>query len=62
MKPNYYIEKIRNPTYGIIVNGKEHKRLPFLNQAIKYAQNHNSDLWGIKVEIINTETGEIITY
>lgn len=62
MIPDYYKEKIRNPTYWIIVNGKEFKKLPYLNQAIKYAQNHNSDLWGIKIEIVNITTGEIIPY
>lgn len=62
MIPDYYIEKIRNPTYGVIVNGKEHKRLPFLKQAINYARKHNSDLWSIKIEIVDLTTGENIKY
>lgn len=55
-------EMIENPRYYIYLNGKEVKKLPFYEQAIKYATKRNGEsLFGFNLcEVVDTETGAIV--
>lgn len=60
MTNNYINERIREPPFAIVVNGKEVKRLPFLKQAQAYKRNHASELWDIHIDIVNLFTAEVV--